>query len=153
MRSLHVAVSRTERRWTLPLVRFAFRPARDAASWPARRLRLPADRTRASADCGSARRQPESEYLHWLTQTFDGFYLYFGLSAIPTLLASTNLVFWIVTLIFIRYQLPVLALYAGYLIQPKKFEPPALQRYAGREPLVSFIIAGRNPGYSIVTCI
>lgn len=94
-----------------------------------------------------------SEYLHWLSNTVDGFYLHFGLSAIPALLGSTNLIFWVVTLIFVRYQLPVLALYAGYLVQPKKFEPPPLRRYAAREPLVSFIIAGRNPGYSIVTCI
>jgi len=94
-----------------------------------------------------------NEYIHWFVTTLDGFYLYFGLMAIPALLRSTNLIFWAVTLIFIRYQFPVLALYAGYLIKPWKFEPPPLRTYAGREPLVSFIIAGRNPGYSIVTCI
>jgi poly-beta-1,6-N-acetyl-D-glucosamine synthase len=94
-----------------------------------------------------------NEYLHWFVTTFDSFYLYFGLSAIPTLLQSTNLIFWLVTFVFIRYQMPTLLLYIGYLIKPWKFEPPPLREFAGREPLVSFIIAGRNPGHSIVTCI
>lgn len=94
-----------------------------------------------------------SDYLHWFVTTLDGFYLHFALTAIPSLFKSTNLIFWVVTLVFLRYQFPVLALYAGYLAKPRAFEPPPLRRYAGCEPLVSFIIAGRNPGYSIVTCI
>jgi poly-beta-1,6-N-acetyl-D-glucosamine synthase len=94
-----------------------------------------------------------SEYLHWFFQPLDNFYLYFGLSAIPSLMQSTNLIFWIVTFIFVRYQLPVMLLYVGYLFQPKKFEPPPLEEFATRDPLVTFMIAGRNPGHSIVTCI
>ena len=94
-----------------------------------------------------------NEYLHWFVQPVDNFYLYFGLSAIPRLLQSTNLIFWLITFIFVRYQLPVLVLYVQYIVRPKSFEPPASQEYAGYEPLVSFLIAGRNPGYSIVTCI
>jgi len=94
-----------------------------------------------------------NEYLHWFLTPLDNFYLYFGLTAIPQLMQSSNLIFWVVTFIFVRYQLPVLMLYVGYLFRRKKFEPPPLKEYAGREPLVTFMIAGRNPGYSIVTCI
>ncbi|HTV73667.1 MAG TPA: glycosyltransferase [Candidatus Acidoferrales bacterium] len=92
-------------------------------------------------------------YLNWLSETLDGFYLHFGLSAIPTLLQSTNLIFWIVTLMFVRYQLPELLLYVAYLLRPRWFEPPALRQYAGHEPLISFLIAGRNPGVAVLTCI
>lgn len=45
------------------------------------------------------------------------------------------------------------SLYITYLVNPKSFEPPPLRRFAGNEPLVSFLIAGRNSGQSIVTCI
>jgi cellulose synthase/poly-beta-1,6-N-acetylglucosamine synthase-like glycosyltransferase len=38
-------------------------------------------------------------------------------------------------------------------VRPRAFEPPPLRRYAGAEPLVSVIIAGRNPGRRIVTTI
>lgn len=91
--------------------------------------------------------------LGWFGAPFDSFYVYSGLSTIVALFHSSNLFFWYLVVIFVRYQLPDMALWAGYVLQPRKFDPPALKKYAGAEPLVSFLIAGRNPGYSIVTCI
>ncbi|HZT13604.1 MAG TPA: hypothetical protein VFA29_12405, partial [Candidatus Baltobacteraceae bacterium] len=92
------------------------------------------------------------EYLHWFSAPFDSFYVYSGIRAFVELAQSSNLLFWYLILVFIRYQLPDLALWVGYVLQPRNFEPPALRKFAGAKPLVSFIIAGRNPGYSIVTC-
>lgn len=93
------------------------------------------------------------DYLHWFVQPIDSFYIYSGLSSVFTLAHSSSLIFWIITLIVVRYQLPIFLLYIGYLFRPNSFEPAPLKKYAGREPLVSVLIAGRNPGYSIVTCI
>lgn len=93
------------------------------------------------------------EYLHWLVQPVDSFYVFSGLGATWRLMHTSSLIFWLIALIFIRYQLPILLLYVGYLFRPGSFEPAPLKIYAGREPLVSVLIAGRNPGYSIVTCI
>ena len=93
------------------------------------------------------------DYLHWFLQPLDSFYVLSGMSAVARLANSSSVIFWVIILIIARYQLPIFLLYAGYLLQPRKFEPPHLRTYAGREPLVSFLIAGRNPGYSIVTCI
>src|SRR5579883_496675 len=93
------------------------------------------------------------EYLHWFSAPFDSFYVYSGIRAFVELAQSSNLLFWYLVLVFVRYQLPDLALWVGYVLQPRNFEPPQLRKYAGAKPLVSFIIAGRNPGYSIVTCI
>jgi biofilm PGA synthesis N-glycosyltransferase PgaC len=83
----------------------------------------------------------------------DSFYIWATFATLPQLFASSSLSFWLIFYVFVRFELPNFALYAGYLIAPKWFEPPPLRRFAGNEPLVSFLIAGRNPGNSIISCI
>ena len=94
-----------------------------------------------------------TEYLHWLLSPLDPFYVTGALAQFERLLHSSNLLFWILMLTLIRYHVPDIVLYVGYLFDRRSFEPPPLRKYAHAKPLVSFIIAGRNPGYSIVTCI
>jgi biofilm PGA synthesis N-glycosyltransferase PgaC len=94
-----------------------------------------------------------SEYLHWFFMPVDSFYVGSGMEAVVRLVFGSSIIFWYVALMFARYQLPDMWLWVSYVVRPKNFEPVPLKRYAGYEPLVSVIIAGRNPGYSIVTCI
>ncbi len=94
-----------------------------------------------------------TDFVQRLIQGFDNYYVWSLFGTLPHLFGSSSFVFWLIFYIFVRFQLPNLLLYAGYIVAPKWFEPPPLRRYAGNEPLISFLIAGRNPGYSIVTCI
>lgn len=94
-----------------------------------------------------------SEYWHWLSRSLDPFYVQTALSHTLDLARSTSLLFWVIVLMIVRYHLPNLLLFFAYLSNRRAFEPPPLEKYAYAEPLVSVIIAGRNPGYSIVTCI
>jgi biofilm PGA synthesis N-glycosyltransferase PgaC len=93
------------------------------------------------------------EYFHWVFSPADPLYVVAGIQQFTVLLHSSSILFWLIMFEFVRYHLPDFALYAGYIFKRKAFEPPPLRKYAGAKPLVSFIIAGRNPGYSIVTCI
>ncbi len=94
-----------------------------------------------------------SEYLHWLVSGLDSFYIFSGLQSTVALVHGSSLLFWILIFTIARYHAPDILIWIGYLFAPRKFQPPALVKYAGAKPLVSVIIAGRNPGYSIVTCI
>lgn len=94
-----------------------------------------------------------SELIHHVVATADSYYIWAMFLALPQLLASSTLVFWLFFYIFVRFELPNLALYAGYFLGRGWFEPPPYRRYAGNEPLISFVIAARDPGKSIVTCI
>jgi len=84
---------------------------------------------------------------------FDGYYIWSIAGSFPHLLTSSSLVFWLFMYIFFRFEFPNLALYAGYFLGRKWFEPPAYKRYAGNEPLISCLIAARNPGKAIISCI
>lgn len=94
-----------------------------------------------------------NEYLQWLITPLDSFYIDSGFAAVVHLIDSSNIVFWYLVLVLIRYQLPDIVLWLGYVFNRRSFEPPPLRAYAAAKPLVSVLIAGRNPGYSIVTCI
>ncbi len=93
------------------------------------------------------------ELLHRMIETVDSYYIWSMFMAFPRLLSSSTILFWLFTYMFLRFQFPYLALYATYFINRRWFEPPPYKRYAGNEPLMSFLIAGRNPGNSVVTCI
>ncbi|MHB8355068.1 MAG: glycosyltransferase family 2 protein [Vulcanimicrobiaceae bacterium] len=93
------------------------------------------------------------DYFQWFLAPLDSFYVDSGLAAIARLIESSNLIFWYLVLVLIRYQLPDIALWIAYLIRRRSFEPPPLRKYAAAKPLVSVLIAGRNPGHNVVTCI
>ena len=93
------------------------------------------------------------ELLNRLLQGLDSYYVWSAFKSVPHLIFSTTLVFWLIVYIFVRFQLPNFLLYAAYLINHRWFEPPPLRRYAGNEPLISFLIAGRNTSESITACI
>ena len=94
-----------------------------------------------------------TELVHRVIVTLDSYYVWSMFAALPRLMSSSSLLFWLIVYIFVRFQFPNLALYAGYFLGRRWFEPPPYKRYAGNQPLISFLIAGRNPGTSIVTCI
>ncbi len=94
-----------------------------------------------------------SEYFHWFFVSVDSLYIASGLELIVTLIRSSNMIFWYLVLVFVRFQLPDLLVWVAYTFNPRSFDAPPLVKYAYAKPLVSVIIAGRNPGYSIVTCI
>jgi poly-beta-1,6-N-acetyl-D-glucosamine synthase len=94
-----------------------------------------------------------SDYLQWLFSPLDSFYIDSGLASTVHLIWSSSFIFWYLMLVFVRYQLPDFVLWLGFVFRRSSFEPPRLRKYADAKPLVSVIIAGRNPGYSIVTCI
>jgi cellulose synthase/poly-beta-1,6-N-acetylglucosamine synthase-like glycosyltransferase len=94
-----------------------------------------------------------SDFTQWLLAPLNSAYIHSGLSSGITLIWSSKLLFWYLILVFLRYEFPDFALYAGYLLRRSKFEPESPSPVLARKPLVSVLIAGRNPGYSIVTCI
>jgi len=94
-----------------------------------------------------------SEYLHWFTNFFDSYRIASGVASAGSLVRSSSWLFWGLVLTLVRYTVPIVVLGIVYILRPKAFAPPPLRRYAGAEPLVSVIIAGRNPGESIVSCI
>jgi cellulose synthase/poly-beta-1,6-N-acetylglucosamine synthase-like glycosyltransferase len=94
-----------------------------------------------------------SEFLQWLLTPLNSAYIHSGLASGVNLIWSSKLLFWYLVLVFLRYEFPDFALWFGYLCRPRKFEPDSPSPVLARRPLVSVIIAGRNPGYSIVTCI
>lgn len=94
-----------------------------------------------------------TELIHREIVSLDSYYVFSLFAAFPRLVSSSSLLFWLLVYIFVRFQVPNLALYAGYFLGRGWFEPPHYKRYAGNEPLISFLIAGRNPGTSIVRCI
>jgi cellulose synthase/poly-beta-1,6-N-acetylglucosamine synthase-like glycosyltransferase len=94
-----------------------------------------------------------SDFLQWLLTPLNSAYIHSGLATGVTLIWSSKPLFWILILVFLRYEFPDFALWIGYLCKPRKFEPVSPSTVLERKPLVSVIIAGRNPGYSIVTCI
>ncbi len=88
-----------------------------------------------------------------LLTSLDNFYIWNAFLAVPHLLYSTSLIFWLVVFLVVRFETPNFALYVAYLVNRKAFEPPPLRRFANNQPLISFLIAGRNPGASIISCI
>lgn len=93
------------------------------------------------------------EYFHWFFVSVDSLYISSALQLAVSLARGSNLIFWYLILVLVRYQLPDFILWLTYLVNPRSFDPPPLRQYAAAKPLVSVVIAGRNPGYSIVTCI
>ncbi len=89
----------------------------------------------------------------WISAHADPFHVVSAFDAAGRVIPSSSIVFWLFAFIVVRYTLPDLALWLAYIVRPRAFEPPPLRRYAGAEPLVSVIIAGRNPGRRIVTTI
>ncbi|HEV3155676.1 MAG TPA: glycosyltransferase [Candidatus Baltobacteraceae bacterium] len=94
-----------------------------------------------------------TEFFHRYLTGMDPYYVWSAFMAVPRLFHSSNIVFWLIVYLFVRFELPNFGLYLGFLLFPKRFEPPQRKRFAGNEPLISFLIAGRNPGNSIITCI
>lgn len=95
-----------------------------------------------------------NEYVQWLlTFSFDPFRVTEGLGTLRQLLASSSLLFWGFVYMVVRYTLPDVVIWLMYTIRPRTFDPPRSKKYANAQPLVSVIIAGRNPGSSIVSCI
>ena len=94
------------------------------------------------------------EFIHRIAVSLDSFYISSAMMTLPRMAASSNVLFWLLVYLFMRFQFPNLALYAGYVLGGRGwFEPPKLNKFAGNEPLISFLIAGRNPGNSIITCV
>ncbi len=93
-----------------------------------------------------------NDFLHWLSSSVDSYYIRSAFGSVPHLFYSSNLVFWLIVFLFIRFTLPNFGVYIAYVFNRKAFEPPEAKGFTG-EPLVSFLIAGRNPGNSIITCI
>jgi cellulose synthase/poly-beta-1,6-N-acetylglucosamine synthase-like glycosyltransferase len=94
-----------------------------------------------------------NEYFQWLVTPLDSFYIDSGLQAAVRLFGGSNLAFWYLIIALVRYQLPDVVLWVTYIFNRRAFEPPRLRKWASAKPLISVLIAGRNPGYSIVTCI
>ncbi|GAC1421714.1 MAG: hypothetical protein NVSMB5_15010 [Candidatus Velthaea sp.] len=92
-----------------------------------------------------------TEFFNWLLATGDPVYVVSALGSVGRLVGSSSILFWLVVYIVVRFNVPDLILWLAYLLRPKLFEPPPLRRYAGAEPLVSVIIAGRNPGMRILS--
>jgi cellulose synthase/poly-beta-1,6-N-acetylglucosamine synthase-like glycosyltransferase len=94
-----------------------------------------------------------TEYLNWFRAFFDPFNIAQGLGATGRLLDGSSLLFWGTVYMLVRYTVPDIVVWIAYVVRPRTYDPPPLVRYAGAEPLVSIVIAGRNPGMSIVASI
>jgi len=92
-------------------------------------------------------------YLGWFVFFFDPHHLGDGIAAFVALAHGSNVFFWILAYIVVRYQLPPLLVWLVHLFRPHAYDSPPLGAFAGAQPLVSVIIAGRNPGSAIATCI
>ena len=92
-------------------------------------------------------------YLNWFFSFLDPRHIGDALAAVTALANGSNLFFWTFVYIVVRYQIPTPLTWLIYLIRPQAFKSPPLDQFAGAEPLVSVIIAGRNPGDHIVDCI
>ncbi len=73
-----------------------------------------------------------------------------ALSKCAQLLFSFDIFAWLLLIAVLRYDVPTIVVWIIGLINPRAFSPP---RYGGSWPLVSVIIAGRNPGPSIARTI
>jgi cellulose synthase/poly-beta-1,6-N-acetylglucosamine synthase-like glycosyltransferase len=93
------------------------------------------------------------EYFTWLFSFFDPSHLVEGLTTLVQLVGSSSLLFWSFVYTVVRYTLPDVLVWLVHVVRPQTFQSPPLRKYAHAEPLVSFVIAGRNPGQSIVSCI
>ncbi|MGH7660519.1 MAG: glycosyltransferase family 2 protein [Vulcanimicrobiaceae bacterium] len=94
-----------------------------------------------------------SDYLHWFWTTFDPFYVTAAMGSAFSLINGSSLLFWGLLYGLVRFTVPEYVAGIAYIFNRKAFATPALQRYAAAPPLVSVIIAGRNPGASIVRTI
>jgi poly-beta-1,6-N-acetyl-D-glucosamine synthase len=101
---------------------------------------------------GVSRARLVFEFFHRQLISLDSYYIWTALAAFPRLITSSSLLFWLVVYIFIHFTLPNMGLYVGYVFGRKWFEPPPLKLYANNQPLISFLVAGRNPGKSIISC-
>ena len=54
-----------------------------------------------------------SEYLHWLVQSLDPFYVIGALYHTFNLSNSTKVLFWILVLMILRYQIPDIAIWVA----------------------------------------
>jgi cellulose synthase/poly-beta-1,6-N-acetylglucosamine synthase-like glycosyltransferase len=94
-----------------------------------------------------------SDYFNWFRAFFDAFHIVQALQAVGSLANGSSLLFWGTVYMLVRYTVPDMATWLVYLVRPQAFDPPKLVTYAGAEPLVSIVIAGRNPGQSILASI
>lgn len=104
-----------------------------------------------SVDIGGA--QLFSGYADWFFFFFDPYHIGEGLGAVATLAHGSNLFFWTLVYIIVRYEFPEPIVWLVHAIRPHVYDTPPAGRFAGAEPLVSVIIAGRNPGRAILSCI
>jgi biofilm PGA synthesis N-glycosyltransferase PgaC len=94
-----------------------------------------------------------SEYANWLFSYFDPYHIDAAFGTVGSLLNGSSILFWGLVYTLFRYTVPDIWMYVAYLLRPSSYYPPPLKTYAGYEPLVSVVIAGRNPGESLVASI
>ncbi len=94
-----------------------------------------------------------ADYFSWLFSFFDPVHALAGIGAMGRLANGSSLLFWGFVYTLLRYTVPDVVIWIVFMVRPRAFDPPALRKYAGGEPLVSVVIAGRNPGPSIVASI
>ena len=92
-------------------------------------------------------------YANWFFSFFDPYHIDSAFGAVGSLADSSSIIFWVLVYTLVRYTVPDIAVWLVYLVRPRAYDPPQLKRYAGFEPLVSVVIAGRNPGRSLVASI
>ncbi|MBD5655520.1 MAG: glycosyltransferase family 2 protein [Candidatus Eremiobacteraeota bacterium] len=92
-------------------------------------------------------------YANWFFSFFDPYHIDSAFASVGSLFDGSSLVFWLLVYTLIRYTVPDVWMWVSYCLRPRAFRPPTLERYAGFEPLVSVVIAGRNPGQSLVASI
>jgi cellulose synthase/poly-beta-1,6-N-acetylglucosamine synthase-like glycosyltransferase len=93
------------------------------------------------------------EYLRWLFGSFDGYEIHSALASVSSLVHGSSLLFWGALIGILRFTVPEYAVGIAYLLNRRAFESPPLRKYGSAPPLISVIIAGRNPGMSLVACI
>ncbi|MBV8244716.1 MAG: glycosyltransferase family 2 protein [Candidatus Eremiobacteraeota bacterium] len=94
-----------------------------------------------------------SAYLQWLLSPSDPFNVIAGLQTVGTLALSSKVFFWLIVFIVVRYDLAAFVLLFMKLVNPRVFFPPRMFEYADYTPLISVLIAGRNPGPRIADTI
>ncbi|GEM_PF-1057324 len=92
-------------------------------------------------------------YVDWLFSFLDPHHIGDAIAAFTVLASGSNLFFWAMVYFVVRYQLPTPLAWLTWLIRPQVYSSPSLGPFDDAEPLVSVIIAGRNPGEDIVPCI
>ena len=90
-----------------------------------------------------------SDYFSFLFAPLEPDNILAAFEAVPRLALAPDPYFWLLALIFVRYHLPALILWIVRLARPAALRAPATWPAGTRDPLVTVVIAGRNPGAGI----